>query len=272
MTLAITSRSAATTRTTEASDSRRHPEVGPPGEPPVGPTSRAPAGAVKRAARARRLLSTALLVLVRDLRAARTGPLRCRAGAPRAHRRQPCRRAGRTRSPHPRLVGRAHRARSGLGHRPLVRRRSPCAGRLPGQDLRSFADRIGLLVENPRRRSRAPDSGGPGSGVVDRRIAALDAEIDRLSRLRAELALRTYERPLTPRTARRTVHRDRWTWPLPPTASARHGSAAVTGWSAVTRTRGPRSGRAPVPGPPCRYRGRPARRSVRGSRRRCARW
>ncbi|MCX5374209.1 MerR family transcriptional regulator [Streptomyces sp. NBC_00103] len=63
------------------------------------------------------------------------------------------------------------------------------------EDLRSFADRIGLLVENPRRRCGPPDGGGPGSGVVDRRIAALDAEIDRLSRLRAELALRTYERP-----------------------------------------------------------------------------
>ncbi|MFI1925912.1 MULTISPECIES: MerR family transcriptional regulator [unclassified Streptomyces] len=63
------------------------------------------------------------------------------------------------------------------------------------EDLRSFADRIGLLVENPRRRCGAPDGGGPGSGVVDRRIAALDAEIDRLSRLRAGLALRTYERP-----------------------------------------------------------------------------
>ncbi|QJT00138.1 MerR family transcriptional regulator [Streptomyces asoensis] len=68
------------------------------------------------------------------------------------------------------------------------------------EDLRSFADRIGLLVENPRRRCGPPDSGGPdsdrpGAGVVDRRIAALDAEIDRLSRLRAGLALRTYERP-----------------------------------------------------------------------------
>ncbi|WP_327181714.1 MerR family transcriptional regulator [Streptomyces sp. NBC_01334] len=63
------------------------------------------------------------------------------------------------------------------------------------EDLRSFADRIGLLVENPRRRCGPPGSGGPGAGVVDRRIAALDAEIDRLSRLRAGLALRTYEHP-----------------------------------------------------------------------------
>ncbi|WP_330294026.1 MerR family transcriptional regulator [Streptomyces sp. NBC_00576] len=65
------------------------------------------------------------------------------------------------------------------------------------EDLRSFADRIGLLVENPQRRCGRPDSdvpgaGGPGAGVVDRRIAALDAEIDRLTRLRTGLAQRTY--------------------------------------------------------------------------------
>ncbi|MFJ9019540.1 MerR family transcriptional regulator [Streptomyces sp. NPDC102259] len=63
------------------------------------------------------------------------------------------------------------------------------------EDLRGFADRIGLLVADPRRRCGPPDSGGPGAGVVDRRIAALDAEIDRLSRLRAGLALLAYERP-----------------------------------------------------------------------------
>lgn len=63
------------------------------------------------------------------------------------------------------------------------------------EDLRSVADRIGLLVENPQRRCGQPDSDVPGSGVVERRLAALDTEIDRLSRLRDRLALRTYGRP-----------------------------------------------------------------------------
>ncbi|MFH8283635.1 MerR family transcriptional regulator [Streptomyces antibioticus] len=58
------------------------------------------------------------------------------------------------------------------------------------EDLRTVADRIDLLVEDPRRRCGQPDSGVPGSGVVDRRIAALDAEIGRLTRQRTELALR----------------------------------------------------------------------------------
>ncbi|MFJ1808304.1 MULTISPECIES: MerR family transcriptional regulator [unclassified Streptomyces] len=63
------------------------------------------------------------------------------------------------------------------------------------EDLRSIADRIGLLVDNPQRRCGHPDSDVPGSAVVERRLAALDAEIARLSRLRALLALRTYGRP-----------------------------------------------------------------------------
>ncbi|OQR62896.1 MerR family transcriptional regulator [Streptomyces maremycinicus] len=63
------------------------------------------------------------------------------------------------------------------------------------EDLRGFADRIGLLVADPRRRCGDPGAGGPGAGVVDRRIAALDAEIARLSRLRAGLSLLTYGRP-----------------------------------------------------------------------------
>ncbi len=63
------------------------------------------------------------------------------------------------------------------------------------EDLRSFADRIGLLVENPRQRCGRPDSDVPGSGVIDRRLAALDAEIDRLTRLRTDLAQRTYRQP-----------------------------------------------------------------------------
>ncbi|WP_405813083.1 MerR family transcriptional regulator [Streptomyces sp. NBC_01390] len=66
------------------------------------------------------------------------------------------------------------------------------------EDLRSFADRLGLLVDHPQQRCERPDSDvpgadHPGAGVVDRRIAALDAEIDRLTRLRAGLALRTHE-------------------------------------------------------------------------------
>ncbi|MFJ6086949.1 MerR family transcriptional regulator [Streptomyces sp. NPDC092369] len=63
------------------------------------------------------------------------------------------------------------------------------------EDLRSVADRIDVLVDNPRRRCGQPDSEIPGSGVVDRRIAALDAEIDRLSGLRARLARRTLGQP-----------------------------------------------------------------------------
>ncbi|MFE1839763.1 MerR family transcriptional regulator [Streptomyces sviceus] len=58
------------------------------------------------------------------------------------------------------------------------------------EDLRSVADRIGLLVDNPRRQC-----GHSGSGVVDRRLAALDAEIDRLTRIRTRLELRTYKQP-----------------------------------------------------------------------------
>lgn len=58
------------------------------------------------------------------------------------------------------------------------------------EDLRSVADRIGLLVDNPRRQC-----GHSGSRVVDRRLAALDAEIDRLTRIRTRLELRTYKQP-----------------------------------------------------------------------------
>jgi DNA-binding transcriptional MerR regulator len=63
------------------------------------------------------------------------------------------------------------------------------------EDLRSVADRIGLLVDHPRRRCGRPDPDVPGSGVVDRRLAALDAEIDRLTRMRTRLALHTYQQP-----------------------------------------------------------------------------
>src|SRR3954454_1968335 len=59
------------------------------------------------------------------------------------------------------------------------------------EDLRSIADRISVLVEDPPPRCGQPDSDVPGSGVVDRRLAALDAEINRLTQLRTRLALRT---------------------------------------------------------------------------------
>ncbi|MFJ4890361.1 MULTISPECIES: MerR family transcriptional regulator [unclassified Streptomyces] len=58
------------------------------------------------------------------------------------------------------------------------------------EDLCGLADRIPLLVDDPRRRcSGSTDS--PGTSVVHRRLAALDAEIDRLTRLRTRLAART---------------------------------------------------------------------------------
>ncbi|MGW3646831.1 MerR family transcriptional regulator [Streptomyces sp. NPDC000878] len=59
-------------------------------------------------------------------------------------------------------------------------------------DLCAFVDRIPLLVDDPSRRCTGgdPDS-SPGAGVVHRRLAALDAEIDRLTRLRTRLAGQT---------------------------------------------------------------------------------
>ncbi|MER5475929.1 MerR family transcriptional regulator [Streptomyces sp. NPDC002734] len=66
------------------------------------------------------------------------------------------------------------------------------------QDLRGIADRLAPLAENPRRRCVRTDPASPASGVVDRRLAAIDAEIDRLSRLRGRLAERT-GRDATPR-------------------------------------------------------------------------
>lgn len=58
------------------------------------------------------------------------------------------------------------------------------------EDVCGLADRIPLLVDDPRPRC----SGGtdtPGAGVVDRRLDALDAEIARLTRLRTRLAAQT---------------------------------------------------------------------------------
>jgi DNA-binding transcriptional MerR regulator len=62
------------------------------------------------------------------------------------------------------------------------------------EDLRAIADRIQLLVEDPQRRCAGndPDSDSDadarGSGVVTSRLAAIDAEIDRLTDLRTRLA------------------------------------------------------------------------------------
>lgn len=56
------------------------------------------------------------------------------------------------------------------------------------EDLSGVADRIDVLVKNPQRRCGPADPGVPGSRVADRRLAALDAEIDRLTRLRDRLA------------------------------------------------------------------------------------
>lgn len=66
------------------------------------------------------------------------------------------------------------------------------------EDLRSRADRLPLLVAEPPPRCASDDQAvrdsRPGAfvEVVDRRLAALDAEIDRLSHLRASLARRAY--------------------------------------------------------------------------------
>ncbi|MFD7280734.1 MerR family transcriptional regulator [Streptomyces sp. NPDC059862] len=59
------------------------------------------------------------------------------------------------------------------------------------QDLRGIADRIQLLVDDPQRRCARADAASPASGVVERRLAAIDAEIDRLRRLRDRLAQQT---------------------------------------------------------------------------------
>ncbi|MFH8798242.1 MerR family transcriptional regulator [Streptomyces sp. NPDC017936] len=59
------------------------------------------------------------------------------------------------------------------------------------EDLRGIADRIQLLVEDPQRRCGDGEPGSAGSAVVARRLAEIDAEIDRLTVLRARLARRT---------------------------------------------------------------------------------
>ncbi|WP_371482404.1 MerR family transcriptional regulator [Kitasatospora sp. NBC_00315] len=57
------------------------------------------------------------------------------------------------------------------------------------EDLRGCADRLHLLGQDPPPRCGSVEPGSPGSGVVGRRLAALDAEIDRLAHLRESLAL-----------------------------------------------------------------------------------
>lgn len=57
------------------------------------------------------------------------------------------------------------------------------------EDVRTFASRVDLLagVDAPRCAS-APDADSPASVAVTHRLAALDAEIARLTRLRDRLA------------------------------------------------------------------------------------
>uniref|UniRef100_A0AAU2JIG0 MerR family transcriptional regulator n=1 Tax=Streptomyces sp. NBC_00049 TaxID=2903617 RepID=A0AAU2JIG0_9ACTN len=55
------------------------------------------------------------------------------------------------------------------------------------EDLRARADRLPLLVQDPPPPCGAADRAGSFAPVVDERIAALDAEIARLTRRRDEL-------------------------------------------------------------------------------------
>ena len=59
------------------------------------------------------------------------------------------------------------------------------------EDLRGIADRIHLLAGDPQLPCTSTDSASPGQHVIAHRLAALDAEIDRLTRLRTLLAQRT---------------------------------------------------------------------------------
>jgi MerR family copper efflux transcriptional regulator len=60
------------------------------------------------------------------------------------------------------------------------------------EDLRSCVDRLHLLAEDPPPRCGTVEPGATGSGLVGRRLAALDAEIDRLTALRENLARRAF--------------------------------------------------------------------------------
>lgn len=59
------------------------------------------------------------------------------------------------------------------------------------EDLRGIADRLQLLADDPQQPCTHPDTASPATCVVEHRLAAIDAEIDRLSRLRSRLAQRT---------------------------------------------------------------------------------
>ncbi|MFJ8824305.1 MerR family transcriptional regulator [Streptomyces sp. NPDC102467] len=61
------------------------------------------------------------------------------------------------------------------------------------EDLRGSADRLPLLAQDPPPRCAAPEPGAPAPSVVARRLSALDAEIDRLTELRENLARRAHD-------------------------------------------------------------------------------
>ncbi|MFC9324077.1 MerR family transcriptional regulator [Kitasatospora sp. NPDC057015] len=58
------------------------------------------------------------------------------------------------------------------------------------EDLRGCADRLHLLDGDQPPRCGSVEPGTPGSGVVGRRLAVLDAELARLAGLRENLARR----------------------------------------------------------------------------------
>lgn len=58
------------------------------------------------------------------------------------------------------------------------------------EDLRGCADRLHLVTEDASPRCGSAGAGGAPSGVVGRRLAALDSEIGRLVALRENLARR----------------------------------------------------------------------------------
>ncbi|MFE2968443.1 MerR family transcriptional regulator [Streptomyces sp. NPDC059340] len=90
------------------------------------------------------------------------------------------------------------------------------------EDLRSCADRLDLLAQDPPPRCGSVEPGAPASGVVGRRLAALDAEINRLATLRETLARCASGEPLTPgpESADHLRGESRITTPSPPLPSA----------------------------------------------------
>ncbi|MFC8830451.1 MerR family transcriptional regulator [Streptomyces sp. NPDC057137] len=66
------------------------------------------------------------------------------------------------------------------------------------EDLRAFTDRLYLLAQDPPRPCGSTEPGAATSAVVNRRLAALDAEIARLTRLRERLAREAGRQPATP--------------------------------------------------------------------------